>query len=225
MLSNPAQGLYIRVGPKHLLRATSHARLRAHDHPTPSTLIGGKGRGGPNKFRFTLCLRDQRSMWMQDGCKVYMASNGSCFMVTCILFQKPPLCHSMRRVEVCCLCVTYYVLVLFVSGGWYLSCSDTQSLFTRHLRGRSNTKPWDHGTPNVHNRCYILFYHVRGPPHEIKIIEIAFDWGPGHIWLHTTPKYPWAHYKILGRPLDPFVWALTIMDITWARVWIGPQPT
>ena len=32
---------------------------------------------------------------MQDGCKVYMdsymASNGSCFMVTWIIFKKPPL--------------------------------------------------------------------------------------------------------------------------------------
>ena len=38
------------------------------------------------QVRFTLRLRDQWSMWMQDGCKVYMdsymASNGSCFMVT-----------------------------------------------------------------------------------------------------------------------------------------------
>jgi hypothetical protein len=38
------------------------------------------------QVRFTLCLRDQRKMWMQDGCKVhmdfYMASNGSWFMVT-----------------------------------------------------------------------------------------------------------------------------------------------
>ena len=35
-------------------------------------------------------------------------------------------------------CVNYvwlcYVLVLFVSGGWYSSCSDTRSLFTRHWR-------------------------------------------------------------------------------------------
>ena len=40
----------------------------------------------PVQVCFTLRLRDQRSMWMQDGCKVYMdsymASNGSCFMVT-----------------------------------------------------------------------------------------------------------------------------------------------
>ena len=38
------------------------------------------------QVHFTLPLRDQRSMWMQDGCKIhmdsYMTSNGSCFMVT-----------------------------------------------------------------------------------------------------------------------------------------------
>ena len=35
-------------------------------------------------------LRDQRSMWMRDGCEVYinsyMGSNGSCFMVTQSIF-------------------------------------------------------------------------------------------------------------------------------------------
>ena len=40
---------------------------------------------------FTLRLRDQRSKWMQDGCKVYMdsymVSNGSCFMVTWTIFK------------------------------------------------------------------------------------------------------------------------------------------
>ena len=45
----------------------------------------------PVQVRFTLCLRDQRSMRMQDGCKVYMdsymASNGSCFIGTWIIFK------------------------------------------------------------------------------------------------------------------------------------------
>ena len=46
----------------------------------------------PVRVRFTLRrLRDQRSMCMQDGCKVhmdsYMASNGSCFMVAWTLFK------------------------------------------------------------------------------------------------------------------------------------------
>jgi hypothetical protein len=48
------------------LRATSHMRLRARDHYTPSTFIGGKDGGGP--VRFTHSLRDQRSMWMPNGC-------------------------------------------------------------------------------------------------------------------------------------------------------------
>ena len=49
----------------------------------------------PVQVRLTLRLRDWRSMWMQDGCTVYveyyMASNGSCFMVTWTFFKKPHL--------------------------------------------------------------------------------------------------------------------------------------
>ena len=45
----------------------------------------------PVQVRFTLHLRDQQSMWIQDGCNVhmdfYMSSNGSCFMVTWIIFK------------------------------------------------------------------------------------------------------------------------------------------
>ena len=45
----------------------------------------------PVQVHFTLCLRDQQSMWMQDECKVYMdshmASNESCFMVTWIIIK------------------------------------------------------------------------------------------------------------------------------------------
>ena len=45
----------------------------------------------PVQVWFTLYLRDQWSMWMWYGCKgdvdSYMASNGSCFMVTWIVFN------------------------------------------------------------------------------------------------------------------------------------------
>jgi hypothetical protein len=55
-----------------------------------STLIGGKGGARPNSS-FTLRLRVQRRMWMRDGCRVYvdsyMASSGSCFMVTWTVFK------------------------------------------------------------------------------------------------------------------------------------------
>ena len=36
------------------LRATSHMRLRAHDHYTSSTLIGRKGGAGPSSLHTTL---------------------------------------------------------------------------------------------------------------------------------------------------------------------------
>ena len=45
----------------------------------------------PVQVHFTLHLRDQHSMWMQDGCEVYMnfyiACNGSLFMVTWTIFK------------------------------------------------------------------------------------------------------------------------------------------
>ena len=71
------------------LRATFHTRLRTQDQCTSSTLIGGKVE--LVQVRFTLHSRDQRSKSMQDGCKVYinsyMASNGSCYMITWTIFQ------------------------------------------------------------------------------------------------------------------------------------------
>ena len=49
------------------------------------------GKAGRSKFTSQLHLRDRRSVWMQDGCKVYMdsymASNGSRFMVTWAIFK------------------------------------------------------------------------------------------------------------------------------------------
>ena len=65
-------------------------RLRVRDHYTSSTLIGRKGGVDPSLLHTTF-LRDQERKWMQDGCKVrmdsYMASNGSCSMVTWIIFR------------------------------------------------------------------------------------------------------------------------------------------
>ena len=94
------------------------------------------------------------------------------------------------------------------------------------LGGRPNTKPGDHGTPNAHNRWFILFYHVWGP----AWIEIHWN----SIWLrarsHMTSHYTWGSVTtlhdfggVLGQPLDTFFWALTI---SWsqllAHVWSDP---
>ena len=45
--------LGIRYKNTLLIRTTSHMRLRAHDHYTSSTLIGGKGGAGPSSLLHT----------------------------------------------------------------------------------------------------------------------------------------------------------------------------
>ena len=107
------------------VRATSHTRLRAHDHSTSSTLIGRK-KLEPVRVHFTLRLRDQRSMWMQDGCgcKVYMdsymASNRSCFMVTWIVFKthllEVGLKHNWETMAPQMLTNRWFILLYHVRG-------------------------------------------------------------------------------------------------------------
>jgi hypothetical protein len=66
------------------LLATSHMRLRACDRCPSNTLIGGNNKVDPTSLH-------QWRKWMQNECKVYMdsyiASNGSCFMVTWTIFN------------------------------------------------------------------------------------------------------------------------------------------
>ena len=73
-----------------LLRAASHTRLRACDQIHFKHSHWWK-KAEPDQVCFTLRLRDQRSVWMQDGCKLYMdsymATNRSCFMVTWTIFK------------------------------------------------------------------------------------------------------------------------------------------
>jgi hypothetical protein len=56
------------------------------------------------------------------------------------------------------------------------------------LEAGPNTKPGDHGTPEAHNRWFILFYHAWGP----AWIEVHYN----NIWLrvrsHMTSHYTWA---------------------------------
>ena len=55
----------------------------------------------PVQLHFTLHSRDQRSMWMQDGCKVYMDSymalTRPCFMVIWIIFKNHLLEVSLTQ--------------------------------------------------------------------------------------------------------------------------------
>ena len=131
--------------------------------------------------------KDHRSMWMQDGCKVYMdsytASNGSCVMVTWTIFKN-------RLLEV----------------------------------GLTQNR-----TLNAHNCWFILFYHAWGPRVYRNSLEMAFGWGPGHIWLHTTLEGPWPQYMMLEVSWDG-LWTLSFgaFTIPWswllARVWTIERP-
>ena len=120
-------------------------------------------------IRFKLHLRDQWSMWMQDGCKIckdsYMTSNGSCFMVTWTILKN-------------------HLLEVGLTQNW-----ETMALRTL--------------------TTVDLFYFIKCEDlHEQKFVEIAFGWGPSHIWLHTTLEGPWPHYMILEVSWDG-LWTLS----------------
>jgi hypothetical protein len=98
-----------------------------------------------SKFASHYALREQRSMWMQDGCK---SLHGFLHGIKWIVFyghldyfQKPP------------------------------------------LGSRPNTKPRDHGTPNAHNRWFILFYYVWGPA------WIEIHWNSICLFLELSKVY------------------------------------
>ena len=211
---------------------------------------------------FTLRSRDQRSMWMQDdGCKVcvnsYMASSGSCFMVTRTIFKKPSLggrpntkprdhgtsstliggkggdgpsslLHTtLEGTNGVCECKMMDVKSAWIPT-WHPMdhVSLSLGLFSiDHLlevgltRNHETTALWTLTTVG-------LFYFIMcDDPHELKFIGIAFGWGPGHIWLHTSLESPWLHNfgGVLGQPLDTFFWALSILwSQLLARVWSDP---
>ena len=80
----------------HILRATSHTRLWDSE-PMTITLqaLSLVEKADLVQVRSTLCLRDQRSVWMQDGCK---SLHGFLHGIEWIMFyghldyfQKPPL--------------------------------------------------------------------------------------------------------------------------------------
>jgi hypothetical protein len=106
------------------------------------------------QVRFTLRLRDQRSAWMQDGCRVYMdsymASNGSCFMVTWIILKNhlfggrsntQPGDHGTTNTQHCWFILFYHMwgpawIEIHWNSIWLrdpVTCD-----FTLHLRARDH---------------------------------------------------------------------------------------
>ena len=176
------------------LRATSHTRLRAHDHYTSSTLIGGKG--GAGQVHFTLHLRDQQSMWMQDGCKVYMdsymASNGSHFMVTWTILKNHLLEVGLTQNQKTMAFWTLRTVDLF----YFNLCEDPhESKFIEIAFG------WGPHHIRLHTT-------LEGPWPHYMILEVSWEslWTlrlSYHNFMLTTlgsyVKWPWG----LGWPTNP----------------------
>ena len=89
--SNPLNFTYILSQS----RATPHRRLRARDHHTSSTLVGGKGGAGPSSLPMHYVWGTVGVCEWQDGCKFHMhsnmSSNASCFMLIWIVFKNRQL--------------------------------------------------------------------------------------------------------------------------------------
>jgi hypothetical protein len=106
---------------------------------------------------------------------------------------------------------------------WIMFHGHLDFLLKSLLGGRSNTNPEDRGTPNAHNRWFILFYHVWGHA------RIEFHWNNTRLRARSsmTSHYTWRSVTtlhdfggVLERPLDILFWALTI---SWSHfnVWSG----
>ena len=94
-----------------------------------------------------------------------MVSNGSCFMVTWIIFKNHLLKVALTQNR------------------------ETMALWMLTTIG-------------------LFYFTICEDPREYEFIEIAFGWGPGHIWLHTTLEDPFPHYMILEACWDG-LWALS----------------
>jgi hypothetical protein len=136
-------------------------RLRARDHSFQALSLVEKVE--PAQVCSTLCSRDQRSMWMQDGCKVhldsYMASKVSCFMVTWIIFKSHIFEVGLAKI------------------GWPWHSKRSQPLIysiflcVRTPMNRHSLKivfGWEQGHIWVHSR-------LEGPWPHYMILEVGWD--------------------------------------------------
>ena len=119
----------------------------------------------PVQVRFTLHLRNQRSMWMQDGCKVYMAScmasNRSCFMVTWTILKNYHLEGGLTQNRKTMALQTIITIDLF----YFIMCEDftwieihRNSIWLRALSHMASRYTWGSMT-TLHD-----FVGILGPP-------------------------------------------------------------
>ena len=159
--------------PRHciLIRATSHTRLRARDHPASSTLIGGKGGAAPSSLLHTMLEGPMERAWE---CKMDVNPAPRHKILGATLHTRlrardhhasstliggkggagsSLLLHNMLEgpTEATCECK------MDVMSTWILTWhrmdhthGHLDSFQKLSLGGRSDTKPGHHGNPNAH---------------------------------------------------------------------------
>ena len=147
----------------------------------------------PVQVRFRLHLRDQRSTWTQNGCNVYMdfymASNGSCFMVTWIIFKNHLLEVGLSQNRETMALWTLITIDLFffhhvwrpvsVDIHWNCIWMRVQSHMTSHYIWGSVTTLHDFGG-------------MLGQPLDTFFWALTISWSRllAHMW--SGPTSPWA---------------------------------
>ena len=149
----------------------------------------------PLQVHFTLHLRDQRSKWTQDGRKVYMdsytASNGSCFMVTWIIFKNRLLKLGLTQNRETMALRTLTTVDLFY---FFIMCENLHEIEIRWnsiwLRVQSHMAShytWGSVT-TLHD-----FGGVLGWPSDTFFwaLTISWSWLSAHVWSGPNCK-PWC---------------------------------
>ena len=84
----------------------------------------------------------------------------------------------------------------------------TWTIFKNRLLEVGLTKNYETMALRTFTTGSLLCFMMCEDPHEHKFIEIAFGWGSGHMWLHTTLEDPLPHSMILEVCLDS-LWTLS----------------
>jgi hypothetical protein len=102
-------------------------------------------------------------------------------------------------------CKVYMDSYMASSGPCFMA---TSNVFQNHLLEVGLTRNWKTMALRTLTTIDLFYFIMCEDPHEWKFNEIAFGWGPNHIWLHTTLEGPWPHYMILEVCWDN-LWALS----------------
>ena len=76
-------------------------------------------------------------------------------------------------------------------------CMVTWTIFKNRMLERGLTQNRETMTLQTLTTNGLFYFITCEDPHEMNFIEIAFGWGLGHFWLHTTLEGPWPHDMML----------------------------